>query len=99
MKSVVYHKNPYLVLLDIRKSQVKTLDILNHKNLLKNNKTLLPVSENLLRPRFAEKVKENLHYRKGRETNTTARVARNCHNYTKGTMNCGTSLCWLQLDL
>nr|XP_022296799.1 uncharacterized protein K02A2.6-like [Crassostrea virginica] len=69
MKSVADHRDPYLALLDLRNTPSQDIGYSPAQRIFgRRTKTLLPVSENLLRPRYAEKVKENLHYRKGRET-------------------------------
>ena len=69
MKSVADHRDPYLALLELRNTPSQDIGYSIAKRIFgRRTKTLLPVSENLLRLRYAEKVKENLHYRKGRET-------------------------------
>ena len=75
MKSVAYHRDSYLALLDLRNTSSQDTGYSQAQRMFwRLTKTLLPFSENLLRPRYAEKVKENLLNRKGRET----------HYYNKG---------------
>lgn len=74
-KSVADQKDPYLALLDLRNTPSQDIGYSAVQRIFgRRTKTLLPVSEGMLKPRYADKVKEQLHYRKGRET----------HYYNKG---------------
>ncbi|XP_062577795.1 uncharacterized protein K02A2.6-like [Saccostrea cucullata] len=74
-KSVADQKDPYLALLDLRNTPSQDIGYSAVQRIFgRRTKTLLPVSENMLKPRYADKVKEQLRCRKGRET----------HYYNKG---------------
>ena len=84
MKSVPDHSDLYLALLDLRNTSSRDIGCSPAQGIFeRRTTTFLPVLGNVLRPRYAEKVKENLHYRKGRETQCYKKVARNCQNYMK----------------
>lgn len=69
------NKSPYLALLDLRNTFSQDIGYSAGQRIFgRRTKTLLPVSEDMLKPRYADKVKEQLHYRKGGET----------HYYNKG---------------
>ena len=69
MKSVPDHSDLYLVLLDLRNTSSRDSWCSPAQGIFeRRTKTCLPALGNVSRPRYAEKVKENLHYRKGRGT-------------------------------
>lgn len=74
-KSVADQKDPYLALLDLRNTPSQDIGYSAVQRIFgRRTKTLLPVSEDMLKPRYADKVKEQVNHRKGRET----------HYYNKG---------------
>ena len=79
MKIVSDHRDIYLALLGLRNTPSRDTGCSPPKGIFeRRTKTFLPVLGNVSIPRYAEKVKENLHYRKGRETQWYKKVARNC---------------------
>jgi hypothetical protein len=77
MKSVADQRDPYLALLDLRNTPNEDIGFSAVQRIFgRRTKTLLPVLENLLKPRYAERVQEQLHYRKGRETHYYNRGAK-----------------------
>lgn len=61
-KSVADQKDPYLALLDLRNTPSQDIGYSAVQRIFgRRTKTLLPVSEDMLKPRYAYKVKEQLH--------------------------------------
>ena len=67
-KCAADRKDPFLALLDLRNTPNQDIGYSPVQRIFgRRTKTLLPVSENLLAPRYADKVQERLHQQKSRE--------------------------------
>lgn len=62
-------KDPFLALLDLRNTPTQGINYSPAQRIFgRRTKTLLPVDEHLLRPRYADVIKEKLYERKERQT-------------------------------
>lgn len=83
-KSVADQKDPYLALLDLRNTPSQDIGYSAIQRIFgRRTKTLLPVSEDMLKPRYADKVKNSSIIKRGEKRTITTKEPKNYHRYKK----------------